>query len=208
MDSRCVIFDVGGVLKITPATGWEGRWERQLGLPPAALNQRLEDVWLAASVGTISEQEMRARVAAALGLDAVQTDGLMSDLWADYLGVANEELLAYVRTLRFRCALGVLSNSFVGAREREEQLYRLGELVDAVVYSHEIGMCKPDLRVYELACRRLKVQPKECLFIDDMAENVEGALAVGMQGLLFENNARTVARIAHHLGVGSAVGGG
>lgn len=33
MDSRCIILDIGGVLEITPVTGWEQRWEQRLGLP-------------------------------------------------------------------------------------------------------------------------------------------------------------------------------
>ncbi|MDN3029733.1 hypothetical protein [Streptomyces sp. S.PB5] len=46
----------------------------------------------------------------------------MADLWAEYPGTPNEELIGYVRGLRGSCRLGILSNSFVGARERETSL--------------------------------------------------------------------------------------
>ncbi|MEU6882410.1 HAD family phosphatase [Streptomyces sp. NPDC046712] len=200
MERRCVVLDIGGVLEFTPDTGWVGRWEQLLGLSAGTVNQRLGAVWQAGSVGTVSEGDVRERVAVALRLDTSQVDAFMADLWDEYLGTPNEELITYVRGLRRHCALGILSNSFVGARERETALYGFDALVDEIVYSHEIGICKPDPRAFEVTCERLEVRPEDCLFIDDVSVNVEAARAAGMQGHLFEDNARTVARIASHLG--------
>ncbi|MFE0732981.1 HAD family hydrolase [Streptomyces antibioticus] len=199
MDSRCVILDIGGVLELTPETGWVGRWERRLGLPTGAVHERLGEVWEAGSVGAVSEPEVRDQVADRLRLDAVDVEAFMADLWAEYLGTPNNELIAYVRGLRSRCGLGILSNSFVGAREREVAAYHFDELVEQIVYSHEIGVCKPAPRAFEVTCARLGVRPEDCLFVDDVAVNVEAAQAVGMQAHLFEENAGTIARIADHL---------
>jgi putative hydrolase of the HAD superfamily len=199
MNERCVVLDIGGVLEITPATGWDRAWEERLGLPPGALDERLRDVWEAGEVGAITEPEVRARVAARLGIDAHRTDALMADLWTEYLGSPNEELIAHVRTLRSRCRLGILSNSFVGATEREEQRYHFGELVDEIVYSHEIGVRKPDPRAFEVTCERLAVRPADCLFVDDCAANIEAAEAFGMRAVLFTGNAEVMARVTEHL---------
>ncbi|MFI1172393.1 HAD family hydrolase [Streptomyces melanogenes] len=199
MDSRCVILDIGGVLEITPDTGWVPRWEERLGLPPGTVAERLEDVWQAGSIGTIEEREVHEQVARRLCLDSQSTEAFMGDLWAEYLGTPNEELIAYVRTLRRRCRLGILSNSFVGARERETELYRFDELVEQIVYSHEIGVSKPDPQAFAVTCARLGVRPADCLFIDDFAPNIEAAQDAGMHGHLFEDNARTIARIETHL---------
>ncbi len=199
MNSRCIILDIGGVLEISPPTGWEQRWELRLGLPPGTVHERLEDVWQAGSVGRVSEREVHERVAADLRLDASQVDAFMADLWAEYLGTPNEELIAYVRGLRRHCKLGILSNSFVGARERETALYHFDELVDQIVYSHEIGVSKPDPRAFEATCAGLGVRPKDCLFIDDVAVNVEASREAGMQGHLFKDNAQAMACIASHL---------
>ncbi|WHM40486.1 HAD family phosphatase [Streptomyces sp. BPTC-684] len=199
MDSRCVILDIGGVLEITPDTGWVPRWEERLGLPPGTVEERLEDVWQAGSIGAIAEREVHEQVARRLRLDAPSTAAFMGDLWAEYLGTPNEELIAYVRTLRRRCRLGILSNSFVGARERETELYRFDELVEQIVYSHEIGVSKPDPQSFAVTCARLGVRPQDCLFIDDFAPNIEAAQEAGMHGHLFEDNARATARIETHL---------
>lgn len=131
----------------------------------------------------------------------------MADLWTEYLGTPNEELIAYVRGLRGNCRLGILSNSFVGARERESALYHFDDLVEQIVYSHEIGIEKPDPRAFEAACAGLHAQPENCLFIDDFAADTEVAHAAGMQAHLFEDNARTITRIAAHLDADPQVAG-
>jgi putative hydrolase of the HAD superfamily len=205
--ATCVILDIGGVLEITPDTGWVQRWEGRLELPPGTVNDRMRDVWRAGSVGGISEREVHEQVAARLGLDAFEVEAFMADLWAEYLGTPNEELIAYVRGLQGMCRLGILSNSFVGARERETALYHFDDLVEQIIYSHEIGVDKPDLRAFEAACATLDVHPENCLFIDDVSVNVEAAQAAGMKAHLFEDNARTIARVAAHLDAGPRVSG-
>lgn len=95
----------------------------------------------------------------------------------------------------------------VGARERETALYHFDELVEQIVYSHEIGIEKPDPRAFEAVCASLEVRPESCLFIDDFPVNVEAAQAAGMQAHLFEDNARTITRIAAHLNAGPRVAG-
>ncbi|MFE4334951.1 HAD family hydrolase [Streptomyces sp. NPDC056831] len=199
MESRCVVLDIGGVLETTPATGWDVEWEQRRGLAPGSMHQRLGGVWDAGSTGAITEHEVRARVAADLGLGPAQTEALMADLWDEYLGSPDDELIDHVRTLASRCRLGILSNSFVGAREREEKLYGFGDLADDIVYSHEIGICKPEAGAFEVTCARLGVKPADCLFIDDFAVNVTAAEAAGMRGLLFESDARTIKGIETHL---------
>ncbi|WP_333773473.1 HAD-IA family hydrolase [Streptomyces sp. IBSBF 3136] len=205
MIATCIILDIGGVLEITPRTGWGQRWEERLELPRGAVNERMRDVWRAGSVGSISERDVHEQVAARLGLDAGQVEAFMADLWTEYLGTPNAELIDYVRGLRGTCRLGILSNSFVGARQRECALYHFDELVEQIVYSHEIGIGKPDLRSFEAACAGLGVVAENCLFIDDVAVNIEAAEAAGMQGHLFEDNARTITRIEAHLANDSGV---
>ncbi|MDQ1022544.1 HAD superfamily hydrolase (TIGR01509 family) [Streptomyces umbrinus] len=206
MESRCVILDIGGVLEITPSTGWMHQWDDRLGLPPGSVDQRLDDVWQAGAVGTISETEAQVQVGARLGLDAMEVESFMADLWTEYLGTPNTELIEYVRGLRSRCRLGILSNSFVGARELETAMYQFDELVEQIIYSHEIGVCKPDKRAFEITCARLEVRAADCLFIDDYDVNIDAARAAGMQAHLFEGNEQTIARIAAHLDGAASLG--
>ncbi len=59
-------------------------------------------------------------------------------------------------------------------------------------------------RAFGTACAQLGVRPEECLFVDDVAVNVEAARAAGMQGHLFVDNAATIARITAHVERGRA----
>jgi epoxide hydrolase-like predicted phosphatase len=152
-------------------------------------------VWAAGEVGAISEAEVHRQVGELLGLDDLQVRAFMSDLWTEYLGTLNVELAEYCRGLRPRYRTGIISNSFVGATSREQERYRFDEITDLIVYSHEVGFSKPDPRIYRLACERLGVRPEEMVFVDDTELMVEGARAVGLQTVLFEDNAQAIAEI-------------
>ncbi len=103
------------------------------------------------------------------------------------------ELTGYFAGLRPRYRTGILSNSFVGARERECGRYRFDELADLIVYSHEVGMSKPDPRIYELTWQRLAVRPEEMVFLDDVEPFVAAAAALGIQAVRFTDTAQAIA---------------
>jgi putative hydrolase of the HAD superfamily len=94
---------------------------------------------------------------------------------------------------------GILSNSFVGAREREQDAFGFEELVDVIVYSHEVGRRKPDPEIYAITCSRLGVEPHEVLFVDDVQENVDGAIAAGMDAIRFVDAEQAIAEIEARL---------
>jgi epoxide hydrolase-like predicted phosphatase len=196
---RAVVFDIGGVLEFTPDLGVRERWEEKLGLQPGELDARTRGVWEAGSVGALSEREVTLRVGELLGLDEAQVDAFMRDLWTEYLGSLNVELAEYCRGLRPRYQTATISNSFVGARTREQQRYHFDEITDLLVYSHEVGIAKPDPRIYQLACARLGVRPGETVFVDDNQLMVDGARAAGIQAILFEDNAQAIAEIEDRL---------
>ena len=102
----------------------------------------------------------------------------------------NRDLTAYFTALRPRYKTGILSNSFVGAREREQAAYGFADMCDVIVYSHEEGCLKPDPRIYRIVRDRLDVAPAAAVSWDDAHENVEAARAVGMAGITFATNAR------------------
>ncbi|MBS2961468.1 HAD family phosphatase [Actinocrinis puniceicyclus] len=195
MAIKAVVFDIGGVLEYTPDLGSERHWEAELGLPAGEISTRMRDVWLAGSVGTLPESEVYKALTARLGLDDRQLAAYVDDLWREYLGTPNTELIEYARALRTRYRTGILSNSFVGAREREQAAYGFEDLVDELVYSHEVGLSKPDPRVYELVCSRLSVLPAESVLLDDSQVCVDGAREAGLRAVLYRDNDSARAQI-------------
>lgn len=61
---------------------------------------------------------------------------------------------------------------------------------DGIVTSFSVGMVKPDRDIYEHLLAAYKLDAAECLFIDDMPSNVEGALAVGIPAIQFQSPAQ------------------
>lgn len=192
---RAVVFDIGGVLEITPDLGFRRRWETQLGLPAGGLGERMHDTWAGGSIGTVTEDEVHQAIKDRLGLDERQLSAFMADIWREYLGTPNTELIEYARRLRPRYRTGILSNSFVGAREREQAAYGFEDLVDEIVYSHEVGMSKPDPRVYALICARLDVRPEEVVFLDDSERLVAAAREAGLFAIRYQGNAQAIGQV-------------
>ena len=96
----------------------------------------------------------------------------------------------------------------MGAREREQALYGFEDLCDEIVYSHEVGCRKPDPRIYEIACERLGVSAARTVFLDDVQANVDGALAVGLEGILFVDTEQAIGELRSRLERGTALNGG
>ena len=200
MAIRAVVFDIGGVLEITPPTGWVEKWEARLHLKAGELDERLMDVSRAGSLGTISEEEVEKRIGEILhfvqnDMGQGQVEAFMADLWEEYLGTLNVELATYFSSLRPRYQTAIISNSFVGARSREQERYHFDEMTDLIIYSHEVGIAKPERRIYELACERLGVQPGEMIFLDDVKRCVAAARDCGIHAILFQNTAQAIADI-------------
>lgn len=59
---------------------------------------------------------------------------------------------------------------------------------EVVVDSSEVGFCKPNSEIYELAQDRAGVKPEEILFVDNTRENIEAAKRLGWQAVLYESS--------------------
>jgi epoxide hydrolase-like predicted phosphatase len=190
-----VVFDIGGVLELTPATGWESRWADELKLSREEFDRRLGRLWRPGELGHKSLTAIEDQTARVLELERDQLARLTADIWAEYLGTLNTELADYFTALRPRFRTGILSNSIVGAREREHRAYGLADMCDVIVYSHEEGLAKPDRRFYELVCMRLVFEPRRTAFVDDRESCVAGARAVGLHAIRFVSNEQAIAAL-------------
>lgn len=189
---EAVVFDIGDVLELNPRTGWLERWATRLRMNVVEFEQRLGEIWDPGSVGGSTLEQVERETAVAFNLDDSALTELMDDAWAEYVGTLNDELADYFARLRPAYKTAILSNSFVGAREREQEAHRLGDICDIIVYSHEEGYLKPDPRIYRIACGRLDVAPESAVLLDDVEANVAGARAFGMNAIIFRNNAQAI----------------
>lgn len=197
MTIQAVVFDIGGVLEITPERGMIEKWEQHLNLKPGELNKRLiNSGWVRdGSLGRRSEEELHKTLADITGMNSEQLEAFMYDQWEEYLGQLNVEMAAYFSSLCSHYKTALLSNSFVGARSKEQERYHFDEITDLIIYSHEEGIAKPERRIFELTCERLGVQPEEVVFLDDVERNIAAAREFGMHAILFQETSQAIADI-------------
>jgi putative hydrolase of the HAD superfamily len=128
---------------------------------------------------------------------AVPAAGLLDRMFAaTTLSQPMLELLRQVRAAGVRTAL--LSNSW-GVTAYPTHLFP--ELFDAVVISAEVGMRKPEERIFRHAAQLLGLPLAECVFVDDLEANVLAAEALGMTGVWHTDPAETVARLGALVGL-------
>jgi epoxide hydrolase-like predicted phosphatase len=191
---RAVVFDIGGVLEIATDSDLEGRWERRLGLRRGEFFARLRRSGLVrdANLGRVSEEEFVQALGRLHGLDQPTTAELLADLWNWYVGELNTEMADYFQRLRPRYRTAILSNGAAGGRREEERRYGFASIADVLVYSYEVGIEKPDQRIYEITCERLGVHPGEVVFLDDLEANVVAARKLGMRAVLFKSTSQAI----------------
>ena len=72
------------------------------------------------------------------------------------------------------------------------------KLFDCIVDSSQVGIRKPDERIYELTARKLGMSTRSCVMIDDLHHNVKGAEKTGMAGILFTSSKQTEEAIKNY----------
>jgi putative hydrolase of the HAD superfamily len=201
---RAVIFDIGGVLLRTDDTSGRDAWEQRLGLATGELERLVfgSAISQQAALGLVSEDAVWAHMATTFGLNAAQQQALEHDFWSGEQ--LDTTLVQYLRALRPRYRTAFLSNAWSGAREVHTHRYKIADAVDVMVLSCEVGLAKPDPRIYRLTAERLGVPPEAAVFVDDIERNVIAAREVGMRGVQFVSAEQTVADLRRMLG---AVGG-
>jgi epoxide hydrolase-like predicted phosphatase len=193
-------FDFGGVLT-TPVWDSFASFCRSQGLHPDSIKnlfrsdpEALEEL-RQLEMGEISETEFERTFGRRLGLK--DPDHLIDSMFSGMK--PDPAMVAAVKGLRAAGMLtGLISNSW-STSHYDRKL--LAELFDTTVISAEVQMHKPQPEIYRLAADRLGVEPAECIFVDDLRENCEGAEAVGMTAVRHRNAAETIAKLAELTGL-------
>ena len=199
---RAVFFDFGGVLIRDGDNSKREAWEKRLGLSPGELSATVfgSEAAARATVGEVTTAEMWQQIGERLQLDDEQRRQLRADFFrGDNL---NAELVEFARELQPRYKLAILSNAWSNARRIFSQVYGLDDIFETMIISAEVGLAKPDPRIYHLAVERLDVRPEEAIFLDDRLENVEAAQAVGLRAVHFRDNAQAIAEMRAYLDAG------
>jgi epoxide hydrolase-like predicted phosphatase len=211
-DYRGVITDWGGVLTtpiLTIVRAWiqadEIDWDSYRTVMRAWVDQAYDvngdpNPIHALERGECSAAEFERILAIRLtrtGGGAVAAEGLLERMFAASVPVpAMYDTIRAVHRAGFATAM--LSNSW-GCNEYPRADFPA--LFDAVVISGEVGMRKPEPRIFTHTAEALGLAAAECVFIDDLEVNVAAAAGCGMTGVLHTDAAATAAALEGLLGI-------
>jgi putative hydrolase of the HAD superfamily len=194
-----LLIDFGGVLTTNVFDSFKA-FCRAEGLPEDSVKKMFRERGEGLSLlrqlekGELTAAEFSEKFAPLLG---VAPDNLVERLFG---GIGPDEpMLEAVRRARAAgIKTGLISNTWGDGLAYDRAL--LEDLFDAVVLSGEVGLHKPQPEIFHLSAERIGVAPEECVFVDDLRENCEGAEAVGMKAILHRGSAGTLPQLEELLG--------
>jgi putative hydrolase of the HAD superfamily len=190
---QAVIWDFGGVFTTSPFDAFN-RYERERGLPNdiiRRINSKNPDTnaWAkierseidAATFNRLFQDEARA-----LGYDIPGRDVL-----ALLSGDLRPRVVAALRACKAKFRVGCITNNaptgkgagMSSSSEKAQQIAEVFGLFDHVIESSKAGVRKPDPRIYRMMCETLNVDPKACVYLDDLGVNCKPAAELGMKAI-------------------------
>jgi epoxide hydrolase-like predicted phosphatase len=185
MPIKALVFDCGGVVLRDGDESYYARWEQRLGMPEGNLKRTLYagPLWSQAESGQITETVFWRSAGEDLGLSRAQASALASDAWASWS--VDPVVLSLVQRARGRFRVGMLSNATDALETKLRHNYGIADLFDPIINSSRVGVAKPDPAIYQELLKRMHLEPGEIVFIDDRADNIAAAAAMGMHVIWF-----------------------
>jgi len=185
MKISAFIFDFGNVICSFDAGLIVARTQRYSSLPADELLAALRGahpIMRDYETGLLTSDEFFKRMCSACRLSVRKEDFV-----AAYTRIFQpiESTYSLIRELKPHYKLGLLSNTNEWHFEYGIKTVEVFPLFDTVTLSYEVKAMKPAREIYDDALRKLGVPPAECVYIDDLEENVLAAQELGMQGFLF-----------------------
>jgi putative hydrolase of the HAD superfamily len=181
---RAVMFDFGGVVSTSPFEAF-ARLETEHGLPAGfvrSVNATNPDsnAWAQLERGEIGVEAFGPKWAAEARVRGHEVDGRI--VLEGLGGEIRPQMVAAIKSCRATYKTACLTNNFASGKNAvSEEVEAVYALFDAVLESRVLGVRKPDLRFYELACAAVGVEPEEVVFLDDLGVNLKPARALGMR---------------------------
>jgi putative hydrolase of the HAD superfamily len=199
---EAVIFDFGGVITTSPFEAF-ARYESERGLPADIIRRtnaanHLENAWAKFERAEVDLDAFDALFAAesrALGAEVRGRDVLPL-----LSGDLRPEMVQALRRIKARfktgCITNNLPNNAIGsASGRTLYVAEVMALFDHVIESAKIGLRKPDPRIYRMMVEALGVDPKNCVYLDDLGVNLKPAREMGMTTIKVLSGPQAIAEL-------------
>lgn len=145
--------------------------------------------WSALDSGDADYDEYTNRAVERVPAALIEPTKIFFRDWYKYLPYTDgiEEVIETLKNDGYR--LYILSNA-PSYFSQKSSSFKVTEKFDGIIFSGDIKLVKPDRRIYETLLERFSLKPEECVFADDLEQNIEAARTLGINGYLFKNDAR------------------
>ena len=187
MSIRAVFFDLGGVILRTEYQAPRQHLAERLGMEYEDLVRLVfeSETSRKASIGTLTADEHWAALMVRLKRPASEAQKIRDEFFGG--DVLDHELIQLIRSLRGQSyKTGLISNAWNDLRQYIAR-QKFDDCFDSITTSADVGVVKPEARIYQVALDQLQIRANEAVFVDDFQVNIEGCEKVGMQGILFED---------------------
>jgi putative hydrolase of the HAD superfamily len=206
---EAVLWDFGGVFTASPFEAFT-RYEQEKGLPEGLIRKinsinHQSNAWALferAELDLDGFDKAFAAEAKALGHDIPGRD-----IIPILAGAFRPEMIEALKRIKTKFKTGCITNNVpanrVGETDEGRKFYatEVMALFDHVIESSKVGIRKPDPRIYQMMCETLKVDPKTCVYLDDLGINLKPARAMGMHTIKVESGSQAVAALEHATGM-------
>jgi putative hydrolase of the HAD superfamily len=199
---EAVIWDFGGVLTTSPFDAFE-RFEIERGLPAGIIRRtnaanHWENAWAKferAEVDLEAFDSLFATESLALGAEVRGRD-VLPLLSGDLRPEMVEALRRVAAKFKTGCITNNLPTNAIGSvGGRSLYIAEVMALFNHVIESAKIGLRKPDPRIYQMMIEALGVDPRRCIYLDDLGVNLKPARDMGMTTIKVTNAPQAIAEL-------------
>jgi len=189
---RAVLFDLDDTLtdRSRSIERLAAKFLEQYGavLRDCEIGEVIREIHAGDGSGYASREDLGAHLQTALPWQKAPSVSQLVDFWRENFPRCNVEragVTATLYALQHRgLKLGVISNGFSRSQRTKLEVLGIASLFSVTLISEEVGIKKPDQRIFQMALEELKVMASETIFIGDNLElDVRGSTAVGMRAM-------------------------
>ena len=190
MSIRAVFFDLGGVILRTEYQTPRQHLAEEFGMDYEDIDKIVfaggnYSSHARATLGEITEEEHWRNVMRILNRRVNEYERVRDEFFAG--DVIDLNILSFLRSIKPKYKVGLISNAWSGLRayiERE----KFDDAFHQMIISAEVGVAKPDPKIFQLALDQFQVKANEAVFVDDVRENIEACEKFGMKGIQFKDS--------------------
>lgn len=186
--TSCILFDLGGVL-----INWKNRWlvneiSRRYELDKHKLYEEFSKLLPLLYCGKINENEFWKGLGNKMDSDNLSnnTISLFEEIFRKHASINNTLVDLAFRIQKSGIKIGLLSNNEPAKIKVVKEWIPIQNF-DYVFLSHQVGVMKPDKKIYQHILEKVPYDSNEIILVDDRKQNVEVAKQLGIDGIEFLN---------------------